>query len=231
MPAPVLALLLAAALLLPAAPASALSFEQAAQRPDVAAKYLIYLHGAIVETQGKTAVSPRYGVYHYDDIVKHFETRGLTVIEEVRGNVNPNRYAARVTDEVRRLMAGGVPAGSITVAGFSKGGLIALLVASSLGIPELRFAILAGCSRGLRNGPFEQFLRTKRGARLSGRVLSVYAVGDLEAGSCSAAAGQHAGPGLTFREMTLRSNRGHGLFYVALPQWADPVAAFALGGE
>ena len=231
MPKAALPLLLAAALLLCAAPGRAQSFEAAAKHPDPTARYLIYLHGEIVETQGKEAVSPRYGAYRYDDIVKHFEDRGLTVVEEVRGAVNPARYAARVTAEIRRLTAGGVPADNITVAGFSKGGLIALLAASSLQLPDLRFVILAGCSRGLREAPYQHFLKTKRGARLSGRVLSIYATGDLEAGSCQAAAGQHSGPGLAFREMAVRNSRGHVLFYLPLPQWTGPVAAFALGGE
>jgi len=231
MPQAALPLLFAAALLLCASPARALSFEEAAKDPDPTARYLIYLHGDIVESQGKTGASPRYGEYRYDDIVKYFEDRGLTVVEEVRGKVNPSRYAARVTDEIRRLMAGGVPAGSITVCGFSKGGLIALLVASSLHQPDLRFAILAGCSRGLRTGQYQHFLDAKRGARLTGRVFSVYATSDLEAGSCQAAKEQHTGPGLVFKELAVLSSRGHGLFYLALPQWIDPVAAFALGGE
>jgi len=227
----ILQLIIAAALLALPRSAAALSFEKALVHPDVSAKYLIYLHGAIVETQGKNAASRRYGVYRYDDLVAWFEDRGLTVIEEVRGQVNPNRYADRVAGEVRALMAKGVPAANITVAGFSKGGYIALLAASSLNLPDARFVILAGCGRGRTDAPYQQFLKHKRGARLAGHLLSVYAVSDLEAGSCAQARGQHKGPGLTFNELALRSNRGHGLFYVPLPQWAQPVAAFALGGS
>lgn len=227
----VLSLLVAAALLCQPRSAAAVSFEKALVHPDVSAKYLIYLHGEIVETQGKNAVSKRYGVYRYDDLVKYFEDRGLTVIEEVRGPVNPNRYADRVAGEVRGLMARGVPAANITVAGFSKGGYIALLAASSLNLPDARFVVLAGCGRGRTATPYQQFLKHKRGARLAGRLLSVYAAGDLEAGSCAQACGQHQGPGLRFNELPLRSNRGHGLFYVPLPQWAEPVAAFALNGH
>jgi len=226
-----LPLLLIAALLGLPRSAAAISFEKALVHPDASAAYLIYLHGAIVETQGKNAVSKRYGVYRYDDIVHYFEDRGLTVIEEVRGQVNPNRYADRVVREVRGLMAKGVPAANITVAGFSKGGYITLLVASSLNQPDARFVVLAGCGRGRNATSYQQFLQHKRGARLSGRLLSVYAVSDLEAGSCAQACGQHQGAGLRFNELVLRSNRGHGLFYVPLPEWAERVAAFALNGH
>ncbi|WP_419786344.1 hypothetical protein [Pseudodesulfovibrio sp.] len=227
----VFSIILAAVLLALPGNAAAISFEQALASPDPTAKYFIYLHGEIIEAQGKNAVSPRYGAYHYDDIINYFADRGLVVVEEVRGKVNEHRYAVRVTEEVRGLMANGVPPENITVAGFSKGGLIALLVASSLNQPRVHFVILAGCARGLRPSAYTQFLKVKRGARLQGKLLSIYATSDLEAGSCAEAKAQHTGPGLAFSELPLRSKLGHGLFYRALPQWAQPVAAFALIGN
>lgn len=142
-----------------AAPAWAVSFNEAKSKVDPQSHYLFYLHGAIMETQGKTASSPQYGTYLYDSIIEHFEDRGLTVIEEVRTKTNPNQYASRITMQIRQLLAAGVPANNITVVGFSKGGYISLLVASSLGNPDIGYAILAGCGKGRDAFAFDQFLK------------------------------------------------------------------------
>lgn len=194
-------------------------------------KYLFYLHGAIMETQGKAATSPRYGVYLYDRIIEHYEDRGLTVIEEVRPKVNPTQYAAKIVTQIRQLMAAGVPAGHITVAGFSKGGYITLLVASSLGNPDVGYVIMAGCGKGKVGFGFEQFLKHNRGARLKGRIYSIYAGSDLDAQSCRAAVEQSSGEGLVFRENRIKSGKGHGLFYQPRPEWVEPTAIFAKGGR
>lgn len=215
--------------LLLSTPAKAISFERAMKSVDPSAKYLFYLHGAIMEKQGKKASSPRYGVYLYRRIIEHFEDRGLVVIEEVRGPVNPHQYAAMISKQIHRLMAAGVPPFNITVSGFSKGGSIALLLASSMNDPNLRYVIMAGCGKGQYAFGFEQFLKKKRGARLKGHILSIYATSDLDAGSCRPAIEQSSGEGLTFIEKRIRSNKGHGLFYQPRPEWITPVAFFALG--
>lgn len=223
-------ILITAWVLLCATGAGAISFEEAIMHPNPQAKYLFYMHGAILEEQGKSAESPRYGTYQYDSIVKHFEDRGLTVIEEVRPKTRPPQYASKIVMQVRRLMAAGVPAGHITVSGFSKGGHMTLLVASSLGEPGVRYVVMAGCGKGTVGRSYTTFLKHKRGARLQGQLLSIYASSDLDAQSCAEAAKQ-AGNGFLFKEIRIKSNKGHGLFYAPLPQWVNPVAQFALGGR
>lgn len=111
-------------IILMASPAWATSFKEVLRTADPQARYLFYLHGDIMETQGKGASSPRYGVYLYDHIIEHYEDRGLVAIEEVRPKVNPVKYAAKIVTQIRQLMAAGVPAGHITVAGFSKGDIL-----------------------------------------------------------------------------------------------------------
>lgn len=217
--------------LLCATAAHAMPFAEAIKKVDPKGKYLFYLHGKIIEDKGKGASSQRYGMYMYDRIIEHFEDRGLIVIEEVRGETNPKKYAAKITTQVRQLMTAGVPAGNITVSGFSKGGYIALLVASSLNNPDVGYAIMAGCGAGKRAYVFEQFLKRKRGARLKGRIYSIYASGDLEAGSCRPAIDQSDRIGLNFRETRIKSGKGHGLFYQPRPNWIEPVAIFAKGGR
>jgi len=217
--------------LLCAVNANAMPFDKALKKVDPTAKYLFYLHGEIIEEQGKGASSTRHGIYLYDRIIEHFEDRGLTVIDEVRGQTNSNKYAATITMQVRQLMTAGVPASSITVAGFSKGGYMALLVASSLGNPDVGYVIMAGCGIGKNAFVFDQFLKKKRGARLKGRIFSIYASSDMAAGSCRPAIAQSNGNGLTFRETRVKTGKGHGFFYQPRPSWVEPVAIFAKGGR
>jgi len=223
--------ILTIALVAAASPATAISFKEALRTADPAAKYLFYIHGAIIETQGKHAVSERYGTYEYDEIIKHFDERGLTVIDEVRGATQPTDYAAKTVTRIRKLVAAGVPPGNICVAGFSKGGFITMLVASSLGLADVAYVNMAGCGRGRAATAYESFVKRKRGARLKGRMFSIYAGSDLEAGSCKDAADQAPKDGFTFRELRLRSDKGHGIFYQPRPEWIEPSASWARGGQ
>ena len=226
---PVLVALLFAFLAAPARPCAAMTLAEALENVDPAASYLIYLHGGVADEQGVIAESPQHGPYGFDRIVEHFEDRGLTVVAEVRQGTNANRAASDVVMQVRRLMAAGVPPSRITVAGFSEGGFIALLVASSLHNPHVKYVVMAGCGRGRSARPFERFLGSKRGARLKGNLFSIYAASDLDAGSCSRAAQQASGEGFVFREQQIRSLKGHGVFYQPRPEWVNPVAIFAKG--
>jgi hypothetical protein len=211
-----------------AVPGWAMTFEQAMAGVDVRGRYLFYLHDPAALA---VPVSPSYGEYRRHDIVARFEDRGLTVIDDAPDPANASRSAAAVVTRVRALMRAGVPAGNITVAGFSGGGHVALLVSSSLGDPRVGYVILAGCGTGRDGFAFGQFLKMNRGARLRGRMLSVLAAGDMAAGSCRAAAEQASGGGLVFEELRIRSGLGHGLFYRPLPEWVAPVAAWAMGGS
>lgn len=227
----ILSFSIAIALLLAATTAQAISFDQAIRKIDQQGKYLFYLHEANLETEDGSGSSNRYGLYLYDRIVEHFEDRGLIVIEERPGPVNPNAYASKIVLQVRKLMAAGVPAGNICVAGFSKGGFITLLVASSLNDPGVAYVVMAGCGKGKNGRPFEQFLKKKRGMRLKGRLFSIYSGSDLEAGSCRDASEQASVNGFRFKEIRLKNNKGHGIFYQPRPEWVDLVAIWAKGGR
>lgn len=225
-------LILATALFtLIASPALAASFDSVLKTAAPTGKYLFYIHGETMEKQGKDAASPRYGDYMYDQIIEHFEDRGLVVIEEVRGKTNENRYASKIVMQIRQLEAKGVPGSNITVAGFSRGGHIALLVASSLGDPSVGYVIMAGCGRNTKAFEYQQFLKRKRGSRLRGRILSMYANGDIEAGSCRDAIDQAPPQAVAFRENVIKSVKGHGLFFQPRPEWINPAAQFALGAR
>ena len=183
---------------------------------DPAARYLIYLHGRIIEVQGRRATSPEFGRYEYDAIVQALAAKGLVVISEVRGADTGPAYAKRVAGQVRKLMAGGVPADHITVAGFSKGGFLARAAAADLGNPAVRFVIMAGCGPGGDES-------SKPGA-LKGRILSLYDASDEMARSCR----RLFAPGTQTKEVRLTTGLRHGLFFRPRPEWVDLVGDWAL---
>lgn len=182
---------------------------------DPAGRYLIYLHGRILEVQGRNAVSPEFGRYEYDAILKALADKGLVVISEVRGGDAGPAYAKKVAGQVRRLMAGGVPASHITVAGFSKGGSLARATSAELGNPSVNFVIMAGCGRGAAE--------PSAAGRLKGRMLSLYDASDEMAGSCR----RLFAPGMQTKEVKLTTGLRHGLFFRPRPEWLDLAADWA----
>ena len=178
---------------------------------DPKARYLIYLHGRILETQGRRAVSPDFGRYEYDAILRALAGKGLVVVSELRGGDTPPDYAKKVAAQVRRLEAASVPASHITVAGFSKGGSLARGAAVELADPAVSFVIMAGCGRRAADA---------RPGTLKGRMLSLYDASDEMAGSCKPL----FAPGMEVKEVRLTTGLRHGLFFRPRPEWVDLVA-------
>ena len=90
------------------------------EKPDRSVRYVFYLHGRILETQGRQAVSPDFGPYEYDAILGALAARGFTVISEVRTGDAGQEFVDKVVTQVRRLRRAGVPAAHIGVIGASK---------------------------------------------------------------------------------------------------------------
>lgn len=190
-------------------------------------RYLFYLHGKWIELHGLHHPHPTHGLYEYEHIVRAFADRGYEVISEVRrGEVETEPYARKVADQIRDLFEEGVPPRNITVVGHSKGGQMALIVASLVQEARVNYVIMAGCGkRGamFRKG-YERFLQSQ--ARdLDGRILSLYDSSDREAGSCQEAF--DAAPHADTKEVVLRTGRGHGLFYAPRSAWVDVVVDWA----
>jgi dienelactone hydrolase len=183
---------------------------------DPRARYVLYLHGRILEEQGRRAVSPDYGAYELDSILASLNARGFSLIAEVRKGEVGREYAQRVAAQVRRLLDAGVPPSSVTVVGASKGGWLALETAAELGRDDLAFVVLAGC--GASTVPL--------GPRLRGRILSVFDEGDRYDPSCEktfAAAPQLRGR----KEVVVHLGLGHGLVYKPRLEWLDPLTEWA----
>lgn len=97
---------------------------------------------------------------------------------------NPRRFTrTRVLEQVKSLIAAGVPAQNITLAGFSKGGLIAMIVASQARQPKLNIVKMAGCGKVKSRQAYDNFLANDA-SKLSERMLSIYEQADKILGTC-----------------------------------------------
>ena len=185
--------------------------------------YLLYLHGRIIEVQGRRPTHPAFGVYEYDAILEEFARRGFHVISEARpADTRIADYAKKVAEQVRRLVEEGVAPEHITVAGFSKGGSITIATSSLLRIPGVRYVILAGCSDRVFDNT---------GLTLTGRVLSIYEASDDIGISCAPLFGRSPDAEETV-ERRIDTGARHGAFYLPREAWLEPMFTWiGVGGE
>jgi predicted esterase len=193
-------------------------FSEVPEEIDAEARYLFYLHGAIIERAGVRPTHPQFGIYKYQEILDVFAGRGFVVISEARPAATDGKaYAATVAKQVRALIAGGVPPEHITVVGFSKGGGIAITASSILSEDRLNFVFMGAC------GPW---LDARPEIVPHGRLLALREASDNLVGSCEGLFARSAGVGES-EEITLELGGGHGAFYRPQPEWVDPVVEWA----
>ena len=181
---------------------------------DRSVRYCFFLHNYYVETQGPN------GACKYYDILQAFANSGFKVISEVRsGDIVSSEYAKKIVDQVKRLLDAGVPPEHISIAGHSKGGVIALCVASHLGNPKIGYIIMAGCDIKALESEYPDF------TRLRGNFLSIYASSDSIASSCNDIFSKTI-IGRSNKEIKLESDKGHKLFFQPEDIWIEPVMAW-----
>jgi len=194
---------------------------------DPGKNYLFYLHGAWVEQQGLDRPHPQYGRYAYNEIVQELADQGFVVVSEARPGVTQiPQYARKVAQQVRTLLEQEVPAEHITVSGHSKGGHMALFVASLLQESKLNYVVMAGCGKkgtGFGRG-FDLFVKN-RAAAVKGRILSLYDEEDQIAATCKEAFDRAAK--VETKEVVLKTRRGHGVFYSPETNWIQEVTDWA----
>lgn len=189
------------------------------EKIDPKAYYLFYLHGKIVEDQGPEAVSPEFGPYRFQGIVDAFKAKEFVVIGEIRPKgTDGAKFAKRVTQQVRMLIAKGVPAEHIAVIGASKGAGIALLVSDQLGPIGVKTVLLAICN----HSTLESWKKNSVCAK--GTVLSIYDFKDAIAGSCKELFARCVSDLTDYREIEIKLGKGHGLLYEPFPEWVEPAA-------
>ena len=187
------------------------------KRLDPGARYVLYLHGRIIEEQGPRPKHPEHGVYEYRQILDTLAAPGFTVIsEQRRPGTDMDRFADHVTRQVQTLLAAKVPPERITVIGFSKGGGIATRTSALLKNDKVNFVFLAACGDG-------SFRGVDRDVR--GRILSIYEESDDGGRSCAQlfAGSKSAGKR---QEIKIRTGECHGAFYRPRKEWVAPVLAW-----
>ncbi|MBT4907713.1 MAG: hypothetical protein HOK98_16465 [Rhodospirillaceae bacterium] len=222
-------LMIAAALMLAALPAPAFAgaiHKDVPEKVDPDKRYLIYLHGAWLESHALSEPHPKRGVYQYEKILAELAARDFEVISELRvGKPNPRKYTrTRVIPQINALLEKGVPANRITVVGFSKGGTMTLVLSAQAGKSGLNIVNLAGCGKGRFRAAYDSFLKNDA-SKMQGRMLSLYDPADLIAGTCEEAA--KLGARLKMTEVALKAGKGHATFYSPNPAWLDRIASWS----
>jgi hypothetical protein len=185
--------------------------------PDPALRYVVYLHGRIVEDQGRHAVHPERGAYDFDGIAQALARPGIAVIGELRErNADPMVTASHVVDGVKRLLAAGVPGRSITVVGASKGSLIAMLASTALPDRDVGWVLLGNCNEAVAKS---------YQIALHGQVLSIFEASDDVGGTCTPIFEQSPAL-LRHDEVRLSTGLGHGYLYRPLKEWIEPTIAW-----
>ncbi|CAN5550142.1 hypothetical protein BH23ACI1_BH23ACI1_28590 [soil metagenome] len=181
---------------------------------DRRARYVIYLHGRIIEDQGPRPTHPDWGVYEYRRILEALAADGATVVAEQRPSMTDmDRFAQHVADQVRSLLRTGVAAGRISVIGFSKGGGIAMRTSALLENPHINFVFLGSCGDGDFRG---------LDLRVWGRILSVYEASDKVGQSCAELFAKSGSTG-TRSEVRINLGEQHGAFFRPHNAWLEPV--------
>jgi len=204
--------------------AAVLLFTRPVSAEEPAARHLIYLHGRIVqEQQSARPTHPEWGTYELEAILEAFRTRGFAVSGEIRPKASTiSQSADHVVEQVRGLLAKGVPSARIAVVGASMGASITLLASVRLQNPELRFVVLGACmSKNL------EALVAEHGKRPAGRFLAFIEKSDELSQPCPAWSAAAGGPTLDVREIVLQTGLHHGFLYRPLPEWVEPVVEWS----
>lgn len=182
------------------------------EHPDRSARYVIYLHGRIIEDKGPRPTHEQWGVYEYRKILETLAAAGTVISEQRRPGTDMDQFAEHVVGQVRTLLAAGVPPEHITVVGFSKGGGIAIRTSARLKNEKVNFVFLAACSG---NADLD----------VHGRILSIYEASDDVGRSCAPLFAGSKSPGER-KEIRIETGGGHGTFYRPRQEWTAPVLAW-----
>lgn len=183
--------------------------------PDAAGRYVFYFHGSglfnMDEERSLKAKNDFYGV------LNALDDDGLTAIGYVRDEDYEKEAAETTVEQIKTLLGAGVPAGNITVAGYSLGAGIVVDVAARLQNPTINYVPVAGCN---------EFLRPA--AKFKGRVLALYNEPDeKQFQSCTDFADKSGGS--VYEEYKFTSDWGHSFFRKEPDEWVGMLIDWANG--
>ncbi len=176
-------------------------------------KHIFYLHGRIIEQQGKNAVSEQFGKYEFDSIIAALKVENAIVHAEIRtSNVDVEIYAVKISKQIDELIKSGVESKNITVIGASKGAIIACTT-SSLNTNAINYVFLAG------NNYYQEM---NNDWKFHGQVLCIYDSSDGIAGKNYDYWKNKENFTTKFEQIELKTNLGHGFLYKPLNVWIEP---------
>ncbi|CAM3594551.1 hypothetical protein FLGE108171_05045 [Flavobacterium gelidilacus] len=176
-------------------------------------KYIYYLHGRIIEIQGKNAVSEEFGKYEFDKIVEALKDTNSVIIAEVRTeDVDYLQYANKVSKEIDSLIKLGIKSNNITIIGASKGAIIASNI-SSININPINYVFLAG------NNDYQE---EHNDWKFHGQVLCFYDDSDTIAGKNYDYWKNKSNFTTKFEQIKIDKKLGHGFLYKPYKEWVEP---------
>lgn len=175
-------------------------------------KHIFYIHGRIIEIQGKNAVSEEFGKYEFDNIIKAIKVENSIVHAEIRNtNVDVKEYAHYVSKQIDSLIKTGVQPIDITVIGASKGAIIASTI-SHINTNSINYVLLAG------NNDYQE---ANNDWEFHGQVLGIYDASDKIAGKKCDHWKNKKNHTTKFEQLELKTNLGHGFLYKPLKDWTE----------
>jgi hypothetical protein len=179
--------------------------------------YVFYLHGRIVEehTDLSEAINPMFGLYQYETILDSLVNKGKNiVISEHRKKLSDViEQAEYVAKQIDTLLKRNVSPERICVVGASKGGLIAMYVASIVGNKKVKYVWMASCGDDIEK---DKDLNPK------GYILSIIEKSDPFASTCYQVYKANK-KGMVYRELELNLGLSHGFIYKPYREWLQPV--------
>lgn len=182
-------------------------------------KHIFYIHGRIIEMQGKNAVSEEFGKYEFDSIIAAIKVKKSIVHSEIRKeNVDVREYALHISRQIDSLIKIGVKPIDITVVGASKGAIIAAII-SDLNTNPINYVLLAG------NNDYQE---TNNNWKFHGQVLCIYDLSDGIAGKNYNHWKNKENFTTKFEQIEIKTNLGHGFLYKPIKEWTEPTKKWIL---
>lgn len=182
-------------------------------------KHIFYIHGRIIEMQGKNAFSEEYGTYEFDSIISALKVENAIIHSEIRNtDVDVKKYAIHISKQIDSLINLKINPKNITVIGASKGAIIAANV-SDINVNAINYVLLAGNNE-------QQELNNDW--KFHGQVLSIYDLSDGIAGKNYDFWKNKKNYTTKFEQLEINTNLGHGFLYKPLEAWVKPTRKWVL---
>lgn len=182
-------------------------------------EHIFYIHGRIIEQQGKNAFSEAFGYYELDSIISALKFEKSVVHYEIRKeNVETRAYAIKISKQIDSLIHLDVKPTDITVIGASKGAIIASNI-SDINLNPINYVFLAG------NNDYQEM---NNSWKFHGQVLCIYDLSDSIAGKNYDYWKNSKNYTTKFEQLELKTHMGHGFLFKPLDAWVIPTRKWIL---